>query len=159
VHGGRNGRYLSKPIRTDEPFAIIENLAGATADTGENPPPASPLKEEVLDKGSIFSAFEGDSDLIREVVELFLEGRPRQMSAIREAVEHADAPALNRAAHSLKGSVSNFAAPAAFQAAQKLEGIGREGDLSEAGEAFRLLEQQVSLLQSAMDDFEKVCVA
>jgi HPt (histidine-containing phosphotransfer) domain-containing protein len=151
--------YVSKPICTDEPFAITENLAGATADTGENPSPASPLKEEVLDKGSIFSAFEGDSDLIREVVELLLEECPRQMSAIREAVERADAPAINRAAHSLKGSVSNFAAPGAFQAAQKLEGIGREGDLNKAGEALRLLDQQISLLQSALEDFEKVCVA
>lgn len=81
------------------------------------------------------------------------------MSAIREAVEHSDAAAIHRAAHSLKGSVSNFSAPGAFQAAQKLEGIGREDDLSQAGKAFRLLEEQISLLQSAMADFEKECVS
>jgi hypothetical protein len=67
--------------------------------------------------------------------------------------------ACDRAAHSVKGCLSNFSALGAIQAAQKLEGIGIEEDLCEAGEAFRLLEWRIPLLQSAMDDFEKVRVS
>jgi two-component system sensor histidine kinase/response regulator len=151
--------YLSKPIRTQELFEVIENLAGVTAEMGVDPSPASPPKEEVLDKNSIFTLFEGDTELIREVVGLFLEECPRQLDAIREAIARGDAVTLERAAHSLKGSLSNFAAPGAFQAAHKLEGIGRERDLSQAEPAFRLLEKQISLLQYAMADFQKECVA
>jgi len=151
--------YLSKPIRTRELFEVIENLAGATAETVEEVSPASSPKEEVLDKNSILAVFEGDVDLMRQVVGLFLVECPGQMSAIRAAVEHSDAGAIKLAAHSLKGSLSNFAAPGAFRAAQRLEGIGHEGNLSQAEEAFRLLEEQISLLHAAMADLDAKCVA
>ena len=74
------------------------------------------------------------------------------MVAIREAVERADAAAIN-------GARLVLPLLGAFHAAQKLEGIEREGDLSHAGEAFRLLEEQISLLQSATADFDKVGAA
>jgi len=150
--------YLSKPIRAQDLFEVIENLAGVTADRLEDASPAPPPMEKVLDKNFILSMFEGDAELIQEIVGLFLAECPRQMSAVREAVERSDAPAVHRAAHSLKGSLSNFAAPGAFQAAQRLEVLGHEGDLSQVGEAFQLLEQQISLLQSAMVEFKKVGV-
>jgi HPt (histidine-containing phosphotransfer) domain-containing protein len=136
-------------------FQVIEDGPGVNAETVENPITASTPAENILDKQSILALFEGDTELIREVAGLFLEDCPRQMSAIRGAVENSDAAALNRAAHSLKGSVSNFAAPGAFLAAQRLENMGRENDLRKAREAFRCLEEQVSLLRSAITGLEK----
>jgi CheY-like chemotaxis protein/HPt (histidine-containing phosphotransfer) domain-containing protein len=153
--------YLSKPIRTQALFEVIEELAGVRVETTENSLSPSKPDEQALDQRSILSLFEGDTELIREVVGLFLEDCPRQMSAIRAAVEHSDAEAINRTAHSFKGSLSNFAAPGAFQAAQNLEGLGRDGDLSHAKNALRALEEQVYLLQSAMGDLDLAegCVA
>ena len=112
-------------------------------------------KKDVLDQEAVLSLFEGDAELLREVVELFLADCPRQLSAIREAIGRSDAAALERAAHSLKGSVSNFAAPAAFQAAFNLEEIGRARDLSKAAEGLGTLEEQISLLQTTLAEFAK----
>jgi CheY-like chemotaxis protein/HPt (histidine-containing phosphotransfer) domain-containing protein len=147
--------YLPKPINTQQLLGVIEVLAGVTSETGNEPSPTSRPKEEVLDKSSILTAFEGDTELIREVLGLFLEECPRQMTAIREAVESSDAEKIYRAAHSLRGSLSNFAAAGAFQSAQYLEKLGREGDVARAGSAFQALEEHVSLLYSAMAEFNK----
>jgi CheY-like chemotaxis protein len=149
--------YLSKPIRTKELFEVIEYVAGVSSETGLEMPIVSPAKEGVLDKKSVLAAFESDNDLILEVLELFLEECPQQMSAIREAVESSDAEKISRAAHSLKGTLSNFAAAGAFQAVQHLERLGREGNASMARGAFQALEDQVALLYSAMSDFHKEC--
>jgi CheY-like chemotaxis protein/HPt (histidine-containing phosphotransfer) domain-containing protein len=149
--------YLSKPIRTQELFEVLEDLVGVPREAGMEPPTLSPPKQEILDKNAILAAFEGDNELIREVLDLFLEDCPRQMSAIREAVESSDAPKIFRTAHSLKGSLSNFVAAGAFQSAQHLESLGREGDVTKAGVAFHVLEEQVALLYAAMADLRQEC--
>jgi len=71
----------------------------------------------------------GDEDLLREVAGLFLEEYPMLMNEIRVAAMSGDADALQRAAHSMKGSVSNFGANGVYQAAFALERKGRAGDL------------------------------
>jgi HPt (histidine-containing phosphotransfer) domain-containing protein len=71
----------------------------------------------------------GDEELLREVAGLFLDEYPMLMNEIRSAAMGRDAEALQRAAHSMKGSVSNFGADAVYQAAFALEKKGRAGDL------------------------------
>jgi HPt (histidine-containing phosphotransfer) domain-containing protein len=66
---------------------------------------------------------------------------------------------VERTAHTLKGSVSNFAFPAAFYNLQKLENLGREGDLGEAAELFAAVEAQLETLQSSLASFQKEQVA
>ncbi len=74
--------YLSKPIRTQELFDVLEYLAGAPTDTAVEQQSVSPAKQEALDKNSILAAFEGDKDLIREVLGLFMNEGPLQVTAI-----------------------------------------------------------------------------
>ena len=50
----------------------------------------------------------GDEELLREVARLFLDEYPMLINEIRSAAAVMDASALERAAHSMKGSVSNF---------------------------------------------------
>ncbi len=71
----------------------------------------------------------GDEELLREVAGLFLDEYPMLMNEIRSAAIARDADALQRAAHSMKGSVSNFGADGVYQAAFALEKKGRAGDL------------------------------
>ena len=71
----------------------------------------------------------GDEELLREVAELFLDEYPMLLKEIRSAAMSRDADALQRAAHSMKGSVSNFGADDVYQAAFILEKKGRAGEL------------------------------
>ena len=61
-----------------------------------------------------------------------------------------DGPGLQRAAHALKGSIANFAARGAFEAALRLETMGRHDELTGAKEACLSLEGEVARLQRAL---------
>jgi two-component system sensor histidine kinase/response regulator len=92
----------------------------------------------------------GDLDLLREIAVLFLDEYPRIMAEIRAALEASNAVALERAAHSLKGSVGNFGAQQASEAAMRLEAIGRSRDLSAAAAAFDQLTSAMHSLRPSL---------
>ena len=99
------------------------------------------------DRAAALDRVGGDAVLLAEIAKLFLEEYPTQLAAIRAAVAAGNAPELERAAHSLKGSVANFAAPAVVEAARMLEQIAREARLETAGELAAVLEQQLEQLR------------
>lgn len=94
----------------------------------------------VLDRAMALTRVGGDEELLQEMAQLFLEEYPAQIGAVRKAVEARDAKAIERSAHSLKGSVGNFAAGATHHAALMLEIQGRNGDLANLDAAMSELE-------------------
>jgi HPt (histidine-containing phosphotransfer) domain-containing protein len=92
----------------------------------------------------------GDAALAAAMASLFLDEYPRYLTEVRAALVARDAAALAAAAHALKGSVSNFLAPAATQAALRVELAARAGDLESAAIAVRDLEAELSRLDPAL---------
>lgn len=92
----------------------------------------------------------GDEELLREIAGLFLEDYPEQLALIRRSLEAGDAHTLERAAHSLKGSVSNFGAEAVYQAAYAVEQIGRNQQLELAAPAVQALESALAALHGEL---------
>ena len=109
-----------------------------------------PAHAPVIDRTSVFEHFEDDADLIRDIAQLFLDACPRRLSTIREAIALGDGQALQAAAHSLRGSASNFGATVVVTLALRLEGMGRANDLSGAAEAYSVLEREVAYLQTEL---------
>jgi hypothetical protein len=54
------------------------------------------------------------------------------------------------AAHALKGAATTFAAPGTYEAALRLEEMGRAGELSAALEALAALKQEFGRLRPAL---------
>ena len=106
--------------------------------------PISAGPAPALDEAVLLSRLDGDRKLLRDVAKLFLSDCPRMLTAIRKAVNAQDPEAIRTSAHALKGSVANFAAKGTFDAALKLEMIGRQGNLVEAGDALATLEIEVA---------------
>jgi len=104
----------------------------------------------VFDQVAALMRVEGDIELLLEIVEVFLEDSPRLMARIRTAVERQDLSSLEQAAHTLKGSVGNFCAPAAYAAASKLEKLGREGNMTGQQEAWNELQKTMEQLRLAL---------
>jgi HPt (histidine-containing phosphotransfer) domain-containing protein len=102
---------------------------------------------------AILDLFGGDAELLREVAGLFLRDCPGRLSDVRDAVGRRDGTALARAAHSLKGSVANFAADLAVAAAQRLQLIGRTGDWAEVDQALADLETEIENLTRTLQAF------
>ena len=104
----------------------------------------------VVDRAVVLERMGGDEELMREIIGIFLEEYPSLLEGIHDAVRKQDGRALECFAHNLKGSVSNFGAPLATQAALELEQMGRKGDIQRAPAAAALLERELSSVRSAL---------
>ena len=82
--------------------------------------------------------------MLREIAVLFVEQCPGALAEIQDAVTRGDAARLENAAHALKGSVANFGARDAVEAAFRLEQMGRTNQMREAEEMLRKLEVALS---------------
>jgi signal transduction histidine kinase/DNA-binding response OmpR family regulator len=144
--------YVPKPIKADELFAVIDRVVGG------NPGTTAPAEDRDINAGTVFdrvqisARVDGDMDLLREVVGLFLEEYQASMAEIQCAIREGDAYRLNRAAHSLKGSVGNFGARNAYDLALRLEMMGKDGELGGAGGVFTSLAGEMERLRAALEE-------
>jgi two-component system sensor histidine kinase/response regulator len=148
--------YVSKPVREAELFSVIEKWTKGQRDkkkTGRDHAAEKPWSadQEVFDLSEAMRTVNGDQDLFKEIAILFLESAANNMAKIRAAILKSDARVIEHAAHSLKGSVANFGARRVFDAACRLECMGREGKLAEAESAHLELARELDALQNAME--------
>ena len=92
----------------------------------------------------------GDKEILEEILVVFSETYPDQLSELKNAIDSGDAPIVERAAHTLKGSVGAFSAKKALETAFQLETMGRDGKLEEAATVYSKLEQEVEELDAAL---------
>lgn len=107
----------------------------------------------VCNLDSALEAVDGDRDLLCRMIELFMKQCPTLLQEIGVALDKADRLALQRAAHTLRGSVCNFGADRAYDAASRVERAGRAGDWPAAADARATLEKELEKLRSALADF------
>jgi CheY-like chemotaxis protein len=138
--------YLAKPLRASALFEIIQRVA-APSDAGA--PDVAPPRL-AFDKSSFLSRLEGDELLAGEIIEMFLQECPKLLEGVRQAAKQRNAPLLERAAHALKGSVGDIAAPEAFEASRTLEQMAREKKIDDAGAVLKSLEAALDRLVSEL---------
>ena len=110
-------------------------------------------KKKGMDRKELLDKVYGDTDLLVEIIDTFLDMAPDSLDSIRRAIESNDASKVCESAHFLQGSVGNFEQGLAFQAALELETIGRSGDLSRAYEAFETLKIELENLNYSLKIF------
>lgn len=111
--------------------------------------------QQVLDREALLGRLGGDQEFLQEITGLFLEDCPKLLADIGSAVSTGNARDLEHAAHTLKGSVANFGADAARQAAFRLEAMGRAGDLQPAAEAYSSLVQEIERFTQALGSLSR----
>jgi PAS domain S-box-containing protein len=149
--------YIAKPIQEKDLIYATQNL-GQSLPVAQVATMAKRHDQEPIDTASALARAGGNVDLLKKMVALFQMELPVLMTNLREALTAGDAKATERAAHKLKGSVSNFSAQPAFKAALKLEVLGRDGSLSEVEPVFAQLEKEIQRLKSAMANLSGVKV-
>ena len=108
----------------------------------------------MVDRTAVLECFGGDRELIADAVESFMAAYPRFLANIKQALAEDDARRLERAAHTLKGSVANFHSHAASAAASNLEQCGYQGRRADAGAALAALEAAMLESQPALWSLE-----
>ncbi|MDD4270137.1 MAG: response regulator [Thermoguttaceae bacterium] len=166
--------YVSKPIHFHRLFEAIADVlgpeyvaegaaAGPVADLssraagqaeGPQPEPGVGQSADALfDPHVALATVGGDEQLLREVIQAYLEEAPRTLAALADAVKQQDALAFRRAAHTLKGSMRYFGVPRGFDLAFSLEKMGLEGRLQEAGEGLASLRALMEQLAPCLLDY------
>ena len=84
------------------------------------------LPHLTFDYEGLLERVEHDRELLRDLLTIFKQGFPRQLLALREAVEARDGDRVATAAHTLGGMLSNRGASQAAATAARLEQMGRD---------------------------------
>jgi CheY-like chemotaxis protein len=140
---GMDGYVAIQPRELEAAIARVvapegeEGPASAVLVSG-SPPPAG-----VVDFPRLLERVGGDRKALGQLVRIFRADSPKQLARIRKALRESDAAALRSAAHAVKGAVSNFAAPAATEAALRLQRMGDTGHLAGAEGALDRLEREI----------------
>jgi len=146
--------YLSKPIEAQALFEVIDRVTTSEVSVNRNDQSRKPA----FDASWLLANFEDDFDLIRRLADVFVEASVGQLNQIGEAIVIGDFQTVELIAHSLKGAVANFRAPAAVEAAARLESIGRGANLSNAEASFEVLKREVESLNKDLATLREVTV-
>ena len=145
--------YIAKPIKVEQLIEVMENLPQGLPET-KVADAGGPVARAPMDITAALNRVGGDVSLLTEIADLFLGELPELMTTLHEAVMAGDSKAIERGAHKLKGSVGNFDAQHSFDAALKLEILGRDGCVAETKPAFAELENEINRLTVALGDLK-----
>jgi HPt (histidine-containing phosphotransfer) domain-containing protein len=145
--GGSSGESDGAPAPPEGSSDGSDGLpAPPGGSSGESEPPPH-ADTPSYDRAVLMERMESDVDLIRSLVTVFDTDSDELLSAIEDALSENDAPALERAAHTLKGAVAIFAADRAQERAGLLERLGRAGSVAEARGEYGPLRDSVLVLR------------
>ncbi len=162
--------YLSKPMSGDELDRLLHRWA---------PLPGSPLRLPALDvapdsapssvapsrRGAAIvrapavdlSALEklrdmrqGDSDLVLEVIELFLQETPDRLTALRDGLARSDFPLIARVAHTIRGSAGHVGAKALTALCARVEDKARQSTPFNSAFALSSIEEELERVREAL---------
>ena len=108
------------------------------------------LDPEVIDRLRQLTE-DGQPDVVKEVLGLFLLDAPTRLQAITAAVAARDAAGLQRAAHTLKGAAGTIGATALQAASRELEEMGRAAAFDRAEAGLAAVQRQYLRLKAEID--------
>lgn len=137
--------YLTKPIRREKLFQLIEQLTGHRTSERETPVDATHSGRSI-DWKHAFETVAGDRDLLEELIRVFLREQERMFHELEVALAEGDLRRLRRSAHSARGALGHLGATAAAEIAAELESMAQSGDLQNAPQRMERLQQEVKEL-------------
>ncbi|MCL4215559.1 MAG: response regulator, partial [Candidatus Hydrogenedentes bacterium] len=152
--------YISKPIAPgDIPNALNKWLSPEPQPQGTGDrEPAEVNGEtsgdlEVFDRQSLMELLSGDEELVKSIIEGFLEDLPRQMTALKSHVDAGDAESAGRQGHTIKGAAANTRCLALSAAAHEIETAGKAGQMEQVAAAMPEFERQYGLLMEHLREY------
>jgi CheY-like chemotaxis protein/HPt (histidine-containing phosphotransfer) domain-containing protein len=128
--------YVSKPINPNDLFEAIARVVTGGPVAGGVP---------VFDRAVALHHVGGEPEILRQLVEMFLEQGTARMRSVEEALALGDARKLEHGAHALKGTAATLGMSRLRDTAYTVERLGSEGKATEAAGA-------VLEMRAAMDE-------
>jgi HPt (histidine-containing phosphotransfer) domain-containing protein len=106
----------------------------------------------VFDRAGVMQRLEGDRELAKVVMEVFLDDLPRQLECLRDLVASGDAQGTGRQAHSIKGAAANVGGERMRRVAMEMERAADAGNLTGVKTRMDKLQAEFRLLKDALQD-------
>lgn len=111
--------------------------------------------EDIINRKELSERLDGDISLLSELADIFISDSVNLMSKIEESFKAGDSQTLGKAAHTIKGAVSNFSAKKAYESALALEKIGKNNEMSLAPAAMEELKNEINNVKEALKLMKK----
>ena len=155
--------YLSKPVKPEDLSSVLDSWVSVqdprASEAPVNGSAGGGIASSVTDDDSLDLAVleglrelqeEGETDLLAELVGMFLEDASARLDVLRDAIQIGDAEEIERAAHSLKGSCGNMGVKRMQQTSSDLQEAGVSGDISGAANLLGRLEEEFERVRPAL---------
>jgi len=157
--------FMGKPVTLSElkdkiratPQVVLGSDIPSQAES--EPPsqdtPVVRVKEARFEPQKVLKSFEGDEEMIPDMIDLFIKTSLEYMTQIKTSIESKNAAGLQLHSHTLKGSAKIFYADRAIEISQALEDLGQNKNFENALRLYHDLEKELPLLQQELEAFKK----
>lgn len=143
--------FLSKPVTGAElrsALMMVRVRPDKPQDNAESVN-ASDFDGQMLDQ--LATLMDDNTNEISTLVGDFLQSAYQHIQNMKAAIEAKDAPALTRAAHTLKGSSGQLGARGVMVTSAEIEKLGHAANFDAAKEQVGLLEKKIGFVQEGVD--------
>lgn len=135
--------YVPKPVKKEELLRAVENIAPESA------------KVYRLDEEKMLERVEGDRDLLKRVIDIFLDNTPKLLTQLRDAIEKEDFGDVNYVGHTLKGSCRNFYFKRAGDLSDIIEQAGKEKNFAKIKQTQPFMEEEIRNLLDMLNEYKQ----
>ncbi|MFO1095055.1 MAG: response regulator, partial [Planctomycetaceae bacterium] len=141
--------YLTKPISASELLPAIDDILRAQAVRDHKISPCEPQSAD-LDINAALELTDGDEALLKELIGLHQRHSPILLTEIREALQAGDCTAVERKAHTLKGTLGVLCANRSRHSAFALEEFASDRNIDGCNKVFCELIQGLTALEGLL---------
>jgi PAS domain S-box-containing protein len=150
--------YVSKPVKPEILDAAIQRFKGLrSVEVGGREMAVDGIIDQTVLAGFREMEVDGEESILGKLIDVFIDNSPRVLEEARHALATRLSPQLERAAHTLKGSCSNFGAERMRAACERLEHAARAGNLENGANLIKEIENEFELVRLALEHEKPVC--
>ena len=144
--------FLAKPFRSQQLFEALAASLPVPVDAVDTPRPEV-AENNRLDWDAALDAVGEDRVLLGKVVRGFLDQYPSLVTELKGALAASDLPIVQRAAHTIGGSLRMFDGARAVDLAGQLETVCQDGRSDQVGQAWLALERELDAIAPELSSF------
>ena len=109
---------------------------------------------QIVDLDRVRDAGMDDGEFMIELIDIFLGDAPKQLLALRRALDSRSAKSVDAAAHRLRGASGNLGAEGLSMLCRQLETSGRTDSWADVPELLERAEGEFGRVREFFDDFK-----
>ncbi|MEE2670853.1 MAG: Hpt domain-containing protein [Bdellovibrionota bacterium] len=107
----------------------------------------------MFDESKLMSHFDGDKEMITELIEVFDDSYKESLTALKDSLKEEDFKKIELHAHTLKGMIANFFAEDLRVAAYDIEKMGHNSEISGYESQLAVLDEKLPMLITELRSF------